>query len=215
VNDPAVGTDLDLDLLGVLGVTAGKQRPAAAGTDASLRRQFTDFFVGRQARIIAAFGPGILRLLAPIPPGWRGPVLRVIQVMGAIVQGPGFGASSKEIGLELALFPFELFDFLFQRGDAAQGIAMATLPISHLPAQFEVVASQALDLGAQLGHFLAPFLDQEGQRRGGIIGTTALSQLAVHDQQALPETATKRKRLAPFCQGWRNKSMAGSAKVYE
>jgi hypothetical protein len=140
--------------------------------------------------------------------------LRVIQVVGAIVQGPGFGASPEEIGSELTLFPFELFDSLFQRGDAAQGIAMATLPISHLLAQFEVVALQAIDLGAQVGDFLAPLLHQEDQLRGGVIGTTDGNQLAVHDQQALPETASNRKRLALFCHEWRNQSMTGSTKVY-
>jgi hypothetical protein len=143
-----------------------------------------------------------------------GAVLRVIPGIGAIVPRLGFGASSEEIGLELTFFPFELFDFLFQRGDAAQGIAMATLPISHLLAQFEVLALQALDLGAQLGHFLAPFLHQEDQLRGGVIGTTDLNQLSVHDQQAIPKTATKRKRLVPFRREKRNQSMTGSAKVY-
>ena len=172
VNDPAVGPDLDLDLLGVLGVTAGEQRLAAAGADTSLRGQFAGFLVGRQAGIIAAFGSGVLRLLAPIPPGWLGTVLRVVQVIGAIVQRPGLGASSEEIGLELPFFPFELFDSLFQSGDAAQGIAMATLPISHLLAQFEVVALQATDLGAQLRHLLAPLLHQEDPLRGGVRGRT-------------------------------------------
>ena len=140
VNDPAVGPDLDLDLLGILRVTAGKQRLAATGADTSLRRQFPGFLVGRQAGIIAAFGPGILRLLATIPPGWRGAVLRVIQMIGAIVQRPGFGTSSEEIGLELPLFAFEVFDFLLRGRDAEQGIAMATLPVSDLLAELEVLA---------------------------------------------------------------------------
>ena len=141
-------------------------------------------------------------------------VLRVVEVVGAIVARPGLGASSEEIGLELPLFAFELFDFLFQGGDAAQGIAMATLPIADLLAQFEVLAAQALDLGAQLGQFLAPSRHQEDQFRGGILGTTDRNQLAVHDRQALPETARKRKRLVVFRQEERNQSMTGSAKVY-
>ena len=64
-------------------------------------------------------------------------------MIGAILQRRGFGASSEEIGLELPLFTFELFDFLLQRGDAEQGIAVATLPISDLLAEFEILASQA------------------------------------------------------------------------
>ena len=87
-------------------------------------------------------------MLAAIPPGSLVAVLRVIEVVGAIVARRGLGASSEEIGLELPLLAFELFDSLFQGGDAAQGIAMATLPIADLLAQFEVLASQALDLGA-------------------------------------------------------------------
>jgi hypothetical protein len=41
-----------------------------------------------------------------------------------------------------------------------------------------------------------------------------LHQLAVHDQQPLPETVTKRKRLVPSHQEWRNQPMTGSAKLY-
>jgi len=40
----------------------------------------------------------------------------------------------------LTFLSFELLDLVFKSGDAAQGIAMATLPISHLLSQFEVVA---------------------------------------------------------------------------
>ena len=47
------------------------------------------------------------------------------------------------------------------------------------------------------------------------MGRTELHQLAVHDQQALPEPGTKRKRLVPFRQEWRNQPMTGSAKAYE
>jgi hypothetical protein len=187
-------------LFGVLGVTAGEQRPAAAGAEALLRRRLAEFLAGRQSGIIAAFGSGVLWLLAAIPPRSLGAVLRVIEVVGALVARPGFGAPSEEIGLELPLFSFELVNFLFQGGDAAQGIAMATLPISDLLAQFEVLAAQALDLGAQLGHFLAPSLHQEDQFRGGVLRTTDRNQLAVHDQQALPETAMKRKRLVALGQ---------------
>jgi hypothetical protein len=48
---------------------------------------------------------------------------------------------------------------LLECGDAFQGIAMATLPISDLLAEFEVLALQALDFGAQLDHFPARVLD--------------------------------------------------------
>jgi hypothetical protein len=67
--------------------------------------------------------------------------------MGAIVPRLGLGASSEEIGLELAVLTFELFDLLLQRGDAVEGIAMPRLPISGLLAEFEVLALQAIDFG--------------------------------------------------------------------
>ena len=51
--------------------------------------------------------------------------------------------------MELAFFPFELFDFLLQRGDPLQGIAMATFPITGLLAEFEVLSFEALDFGAK------------------------------------------------------------------
>ena len=44
--------------------------------------------------------------------------------------------------MELPLFTFELFDFLLECGDAEQGIAMATLPISDLLAEPEILAFQ-------------------------------------------------------------------------
>ena len=94
-------------------------------------------------------------MLAPFPLGSLGVVLGILQVIGAIVPRLGLGASSEEIGLELAFFAFEVFDVLLQRGDAAQGIAMTALPISRLLTQFEVLALQGLDFGTQPGHFLA------------------------------------------------------------
>jgi hypothetical protein len=66
--------------------------------------------------------------------------LGVIQTVGAIGPGSGFGTSSEEIGLELTVLALELLDVLFQGGDAAQGIAMATLPISDRLSQLEILA---------------------------------------------------------------------------
>ncbi len=78
-------------------------------------------------------------MLAPFPLRFPGVVLGIVQVIRAIAPGRGLGASLKEIGLELAFFTIELFDFLFQPGDALQGIAMAAFPISCLLAEFEVL----------------------------------------------------------------------------
>src|SRR3954469_24139969 len=97
--------------------------------------------------VIPPLGTRTPRLLAPVPLGCLRVVPGIIQVIGAIVPGSGFGASSEQIGLELAFLAFELFDLLLQRGDAVEGIAMARLPISGLLAKFEVVALQAIDFG--------------------------------------------------------------------
>src|SRR4051794_14824525 len=102
--------------------------------------------------VISSLGTRVPRLLAPVPLGALGAVLGIIQVIGAIVARLGFGASSEEIVLELAFFAFKLFDLLLQRGDAAQCIAMTTPPIPDLLAEFEILALQAMDFGAQLAH---------------------------------------------------------------
>ena len=79
-------------------------------------------------------------MLATAPPSLLGVGLGIIQIVGAIVPRSGFGASSEEIGLELALLAFKLLDRLLQSGDAVEGIAMTRLPISRLLAELEILA---------------------------------------------------------------------------
>ena len=71
----------------------------------------SEFLADRQPGIISSLGSVVLRLLAPLPLGMLGVVLGIIQVIGAIPQRLGFGASSEKIGLELPLFTFELVVF--------------------------------------------------------------------------------------------------------
>jgi hypothetical protein len=97
--------------------------------------------------VIPSLGARIPRLLAPVPLGGLGVVLRIIQVIGAIVPRSGFGASPEQVGLELAFLAFEVFDLLLQCGNAVEGIAMTRLPISDLLTEFEVLALQAIDFG--------------------------------------------------------------------
>ena len=104
--------------------------------------KFEEFLADRQLGIIAPLGSVVLRLLAPFPLGMLGVVLGIVKVIGAIVERLGFRASSEKIGLELPLFTFELFDFLLECGDAEQGIAITTLPISDLLAELEILALQ-------------------------------------------------------------------------
>jgi hypothetical protein len=118
--------------------------------------------------VIPSLGTRIPRLLAPVPLGCSGVVLRIIQVIGAIVPRLGFGASSEQLGLELALLAFELFDLLLQRGDAVEGIAMTRLPISDLLTEFEILALQAMDSSAERANFPAHVLHQSDQIRGRV-----------------------------------------------
>src|SRR5208337_2657565 len=143
-----------------------------------------------------------------------GVILGIVQVIGAIVEWLGFRASSKEVGLELPLFTFELLDFLLECGDAFQGIAMATLPISDLLAEYEVLALQALDFGAQLEHFPVRALDWVNQLRGGAPRTTDLYQLVDHDQPGLPRRPRFGKRRVPFLSTTNRPVRTGLAKLY-
>lgn len=160
---------------------------AAAGADTVLGRQFEDFLADGQRGVIPSLGSRVLRLLTPLALGSQGVVLGILQVMGAIVARVGFGASSEEIGLELAFLAFEQGDGLLPRGDAAQGIAMPTPPITHLLTQFEVLAVQGLDFGTQGGHFLAQVRHRGDQLRDGVTWATDLNKLAVHDYHVYPK----------------------------
>jgi len=120
---------------------------AAARADTLLGRQYEELLADGQMGVIAALGAGVLWLLTPLPLGSLRVVPRIIEVIGAIVPWLGFGASSEQIGLELAFLALELFDLLLRRGEAVEGIAMARLPISDLLTEFEVLALQALDFG--------------------------------------------------------------------
>jgi len=112
-----------------------------------LGREFDPVLSDGQMGVIASLGARIARLLAPVPLGPPGVILGILQVIGAIGPGLAFGASSEQVGLELAFLAFELFDLLLQRGDASEGIAMARLPVSGLLSEFEVLTLQAIDFG--------------------------------------------------------------------
>src|ERR1700677_1391856 len=194
----AVAARVDLDLLRIFRAATGKKGLAATRTGALLGRQFDELVTNLQMRVIPSFGSGVVRLLAPFPLRFLGIVLGIIQVIGAILSSRGLGTSPEKVGFELAFFTFELFDFLFQLGDALQGIAMATFPISDLLAEFKVFTLETLNLGAELRDFLAQRPYQDHQLRGGVDRATDLYQLASHDHLGLPNTVEKGKGLAPL-----------------
>jgi hypothetical protein len=165
----------------------GNQGLAAIRTHTSLGGQFEDLLADRQVGVIPSLGCSIARLLAPLPRSFLGVVLGIIQMIGAIPSRRGLGALAEEIRLELAFFPFELFDVLLQRGDPSQGIAMATLPICGLLAGFEVLSFEPLDFSAEVSDFLAQSRHRGKPCQGGVAGATDLYQLAIHDQPELPK----------------------------
>ena len=142
MNHPAVGTtSISICSESSVSLRGSKGRPQQGQTHCS-GGSSTEFLTDGQMGVIPSLGTRVPRLLAPVPLGSLGVVLGIIQVIGAIVPRLGFGASSEEIGLELAFFAFKLFDLLLQRGDAVEGIAMTRLPISDLLAEFEILASK-------------------------------------------------------------------------
>jgi len=68
-------------------------------------------------------------------------------------------------------------------------MAVASVPVPCLLAEFVVVGSQAVDQGAQLIHFRARVLHRGGQLWEEVTGKTDMYQLAIHDQLGLPEIA--------------------------
>ncbi len=118
MNHPAIGTHLDFDLLRVFRVAQAQQGFATAWADTLVGGSSRGSHGRADVGVIPSLGTAVPRLLAPVPLGSLGVVLGIIQLIGAIVPWLGFGASSKQIGLELAFFAFELFAFLLQRGDA-------------------------------------------------------------------------------------------------
>ena len=147
----------------------------AVGADTLLVGQIDNDLADRKRRIIPPLRSGIARLLAPLSCGPRRVVLGVVEMIGSILQRCGLGASTEEVGLELAFLTLELFDLLFQLSDAAQGISMATLPIAGLHTQLEILALQVIDPVTQRGHVPAQVLQQRQRLGGGLLGATDLS----------------------------------------
>ncbi len=114
-------------------------------------------------RIIAAFGSGIVTLLATSTLraifGW------IFEIVRAIPTGMLFGTASEDLRLELAILSTEMLDFCLQLGDAFQGVSVAAFPVTGLLPQFEVLAPQPLDLGTQFGNFTTNLGEEFVQRR--------------------------------------------------
>ena len=128
----------------------------AIGADTLLVGKLEEDLADRKPGIISPLGSVDSPVAGPVSAsGCSGVVLGIVEVIGAILQRLGLGASAEEIGLELPLFTFELFDFFVPTWPMRQqGITMATLPISDLLTELEILASQAPDFSAQLYPFL-------------------------------------------------------------
>ena len=134
-----------------------KARPHRA--DLLLRRQ--DALVGDDGQmvIIAPFWTAATTPLAARLPRC-GEVGLAFQVIGAIARRGLLALATEGLRLQLPLLTPELFDFLFQRGDASDGLGMHALPVAGLLTQFETLTPQSSHLGTQGNHFLAALGDQ-------------------------------------------------------
>jgi hypothetical protein len=109
--------------------------------------------------IIAPRGtPATTALAARLPR--CGGVGLAFQVLGAITRRGLLALTTERLRLQLPLLTLELFDFLFQRGDAPDGLGVHALPVAGLLAQFAILTPQASHLGTQGSNFLAALRDQ-------------------------------------------------------
>ena len=161
----AIGADLDLDLLGILGVAGREWRPTA-GAAALVLGQLAEFLDDRQVTVVPPLRPGpIGSLAAPGGLGGGRLLLLALEAIGAVPRRSFFALSAEELVLELAILTAKLCDLLFQLGDPLLGRGVLTPPITGLLPQFEVVASQLRDFAAQLRNIL-PQLRQPGRLDG-------------------------------------------------
>jgi hypothetical protein len=149
----ARGADLDLDLLGILGV-AGRERRPTLGTATLRFRQLTEILDDRQVTVVPPLWPRPILALAASGGLRRGRLLLAVQGIGTVPRRSSFALWAEELVLELAILTAKLCDLVFQLGDPLLGRGVLTSPIPGLLPPLEVLASQLGDVSAQLRDFL-------------------------------------------------------------
>jgi hypothetical protein len=140
LNTAAIGLYLDLERFGLLGAI-GDQRRLTLGADLLVGRQRVSLFADGQMAVIAAFGPGPIRLLTAAT-GWRWAFEFFAVEMIAAVFGRGlFAASAEELTAELAHLGTELFVVGFEPLFAFQGAGVLSFPVADLLPKFGDLAA--------------------------------------------------------------------------
>ena len=206
---PAIGADLDLDLLGILGV-AGHQRQAALRANLLFFGQLAEFLDDGQVAVVAPCRPGPILPLTPL--GRRGwcRIVFAFEMIRAIPGGRLLALSTEELILELAVLAAQFLDFGLELLDPLHGPRVHCLPITDLLTQFGVLASQVVDFLAQFEHFGTKLPHQFGQisRLGG---RKWVDKRAFHDGTACtPKLSPDERAIGPRKRDGRRLTLATS-----
>jgi hypothetical protein len=127
----AIDSDLDFDLLRIFGIAHFGQRFSATRTDAILGRNLGELFLLGQVGIVASPVPWFALLAAPFPLVFFSRILRIIEMIGAVLAFL-FGFSSEESVLEFSILGFGFVEFVFEMLDSPNRIGMAAFPVPRL-----------------------------------------------------------------------------------
>ncbi len=136
------GSDLDLDLFGILGV-AGHERRAALRANALRFGQLAEFLDHGQVAVVPPCRTGPILPLAPLGRRGRCRIVFPFETIRTVLGRSGFALSTEELILELAVLAAKLFDLGFEPLGPLHGPSVHRLPIPDLLPQFGVLAPQA------------------------------------------------------------------------
>ena len=165
VDASAIGSDLDLDLLGI----AGREGCFASRANGLFGGQCTEILDDGQVAVVASFWTGSIAGLAPLGRCRRRRIGRVFEVIGTVGRGGFFGLASEELILELAVLAANLLEFGFEFLGPRDGPGMLSLPIADLLSQFGVLTAESDDFLTEVAHFAKELANQFGKfsRLGG------------------------------------------------
>ena len=133
----AIGSNLDLDLFGILGV-AGRERRAALRAHTLVFGQLAEILDHGQVAVVSPFRTGPILLLAPL--AWRGvtPIFTLAFEVIRAIPGRGFFAlASEQLILELSVLTAKIFNLGFEVLGPMHGPSVLSFPIPDLLPQFE------------------------------------------------------------------------------
>ena len=161
-DQPAIGSDLDLDLFGILGV-AGHKRRAALRANTLLLGQLAEILDDGQVTVVPPRRTGPILPLTPLGRRGRSLIVFAFEMIRTVLGRRGFALSTEELILELAVLAAKLLDLGFELLGPMHGPSMLSLPVPDLLPQFGVLAPQFGDFLAQFDHFATKLPHQFGQ----------------------------------------------------